>query len=114
MLKILKFLAFLILFSNLSNSQTLEGILLDRNTKKPLELASVYFKESGYTIFSNSDGRFSIEISVSKNEELIISSIGYEDLVVKLKEYSKNEENQAVFFLVPKNENRTKVSFFYP
>lgn len=109
MLKILKFLAFLILFSNLSNSQTLEGILLDRNTKKPLELASVYFKESGYTIFSNSDGRFSIEISVSKNEELIISSIGYEDLVVKLKEYSKNEENQAVFFLVPKTEQLEEI-----
>lgn len=107
--KILNFLLFAVLFSNLSNSQTLKGILADRDTKKPLELATVFLKESGYTVFSDSEGKFSIDIGDNKNAKLVISSIGYEDLVVNLIDYLNDKTNSGTFFLVPKTEKLEEV-----
>lgn len=110
--KKLNFLLFALLFSNLLNSQTLKGILADRDTKKPLELATVFLKESRYTVFSDSEGKFSIDIGDNKKGEIVISSIGYEDLEVNLIDYLNNKTNSGTFFLVPKTEQLEEVLIF--
>lgn len=107
--KKLNFLLFALLFSNLLNSQTLKGILADRVTKKPLDLATIFIKESGYTVFSDSEGKFSIDIGDNKKGEIVISSIGYEDLEVNLIDYLNSKTNSGTFFLVPKTEKLEEV-----
>lgn len=109
--KNLNFLLFALLFSNLLNSQTLKGILADRVTKKPLDLATIFIKESRYTVFSDSEGKFSIDIGDNKKGEIVISSIGYEDLQVNLINYLNCKTNSGTFFLFLKQKSSKKLLF---
>lgn len=106
--QILKFLVVLFLFSNVLNAQVLNGVVIDRNSQKQMDLASVFFKESGYTVFTNSEGKFSIKIQ-NKNDNLVISSIGYEDLMVSLKEFNSEKEYEKVFEIIPKVQTLDEV-----
>lgn len=103
MKRIFKFSFFVILFCNVSYSQTLNGNVIDADSNVAIDLASVYFKESKYTIFTNSEGNFSVVIDPkNKKEALVISSIGYEDLEIDLKKYTENIEYKSTFKLIPK------------
>lgn len=110
MKQIFNFLVFILLFSNVLNSQTLKGVVIDHDTKKPMDLASVFFKESKYTIFTNIEGRFLIEIdSNNKKDELVISSIGYEDLIVSFKEFTIKKEYEKVFEMISKAQQLEEI-----
>ncbi len=110
MKQIFNFLVFILLFSNVLNSQTLKGVVIDHDTKKPMDLASLFFKESKYTIFTNPEGRFLIEIdSNNKKDELLISSIGYEDLIVSFKEFMTKKEYEKVFEMIPKAQQLEEI-----
>lgn len=103
MKRIFKFSFFVILFCNVTYSQTLSGNVIDADSNVTIDLASVYFKESRYTIFTNSEGNFSVVIDPkNKKEALVISSIGYEDLEIDLKKYTENKEYKSTFKLIPK------------
>ena len=103
MKQIFKFSFFVILFCNVSYSQTLNGNVIDADSNVTIDLASVYFKELRYTIFTNSEGNFSVVIAPkNKKEALVISSIGYEDLEIDLKKYTENKEYKSTFKLIPK------------
>lgn len=91
-------------------AQTLVGKIIDKNTSQPIDATTVFFKESKYTLFSNKKGEFLINLDVNNEaDEILISAIGYEDLVVKLIEYPKNKNNIAVFQLIPKIEQLDEV-----
>lgn len=101
MKQILKFLVALFLFSNVLNAQVLNGVVIDSHSKKPMELASVFFNESGYTVFTNAEGKFSIKVGNNKKDDLVISSIGYEDLIVNLKEFISGNKYEKIFEMLP-------------
>jgi len=91
-------------------AQTLSGRIVDKNTNLPIDAATIFFKESKYTLFSNNKCEFLINLNAQNTtDELLISSIGYEDLVIKLLNYPENKENHAVFQLVPKREQLEEV-----
>lgn len=101
--QIFKICYFLALFSVSVSAQTLDGIVIDGLTKRPLDLATIFFKDSKYTIFSDAEGKFSVEINPKdKIAILVISSIGYEDLEIDLKGYSENRTHRKTFELAPK------------
>lgn len=103
MIQIFKLFIFVGLLSISVSGQKLNGTVINNETQTPVELASVYFKHSKYTVFTDSKGNFSIEIgSKSTKDLLIISCIGYEDLEIDLKSYAENIEYTHTFELIPK------------
>ncbi|WP_158611933.1 carboxypeptidase-like regulatory domain-containing protein [Flavobacterium macacae] len=101
---------FIVLFCNNLHSQILSGTVLDADSNSTIDLASIYFKESKYTIFSDSNGKFSVEIDTKNQKEaLVISSVGYQDLKINLKKYTENKEYQATFKLFSKVQTLDEV-----
>ena len=72
---------FLLLFATIGlKAQNLSSIIVDSITKKPIPYATVQFDNRG--MITNEEGRFSFSFdeTISKNDSLFISSIGYESI----------------------------------
>lgn len=90
------FTFFLIFFTHfLSFSQT-KGIILDKETSEPIPYANISIKNHNFGTTSNENGEFIINENTD-NEQLVISSIGYENAIIKL-----NGDNNRVY-LKPKS-----------
>ncbi len=61
-------------------------MVLDANTKEPLEAVSVYFNETTIGTTTNTKGYFTITDKVSPNATLVISFVGYETRLFSLDE----------------------------
>lgn len=110
MREIRNFLLFLFLFSSATYSQKLDGIVIDKATKTPMDLASVFFRTLKYTIFTNFEGKFSVEIDLhNKKDALIISCIGYDDLIFNLQEFTFNKSYEKVFEMVQKAQQLEEI-----
>lgn len=76
----------IILFLSLhtgSYAQAIKGRVLDETTSLPLSGASIYINNTSFGTLSNSSGEFTISNAI--DGELIVSSVGYERLIYKLK-----------------------------
>lgn len=76
----------LLFFTSLSYSQEIKNMVLDANTKEPLEAVSVYFNETTIGTTTNGNGHFSLTDKVSPNATLVISFVGYETRLFSLEE----------------------------
>ncbi|WP_250435601.1 carboxypeptidase-like regulatory domain-containing protein [Hanstruepera flava] len=63
-------------------AQEISGVIIDNNSKQPIEGASVYFDNTTIGVISNSDGAFTIPFDESINTPLVISFLGYKKQVI--------------------------------
>ena len=72
--------------------ETIYGKILDSNTHKPLVFANVVLHNTNIGTVTNSDGDFLIKIPMdSYAGELLISHIGYRNLLLPIEGLSKDE-----------------------
>ncbi|MEY2703601.1 MAG: hypothetical protein RLY43_2240 [Bacteroidota bacterium] len=72
-------LLFGLLFMVLSygqNNAKITGFVLDKDTKKPIELASVFLKETGYKTDTDATGKYEL-LAKPGNFTLVVSFVGY-------------------------------------
>jgi hypothetical protein len=88
MQNILGILFFSLFISFTVQSQNLSSIVIDSTTRKPVPYATVQLKNRG--MITNEEGRFkfSFNESVTENDSLFISSIGYESIARPLSTFT--------------------------
>lgn len=92
-------------------SQTITGIVLDKNTNTPIETASVYFDNTTIGTTTNSKGEFQIDNEHNIKSPLIISFIGYKKVILNTINYNKSytilleEENYSLDEVVVTNDD---------
>ena len=75
---------FLFLLSSFSSfSQTISGYVFDDVSKEPLIGASVYFDGTTIGVITNEEGRFTITVKKKITTPLIISYIGFNDVLLE-------------------------------
>jgi hypothetical protein len=79
-------------------SQVIKGRILDINTNKPVELATIYFNGTFQGTNSDQNGYFEMEIPEEYPYPLVISSIGYYS--VTLRKFSA--DTSLLVYLTPK------------
>lgn len=84
-------ISFLICFINIK-AQVISGSVIDANTKKPVEGASVYFDNTTIGTTTNQDGFFKLRYNASIQTPLIISFLGYKKQTVS--NYNPNQKLQ--------------------
>ncbi len=83
MLKIRVVLTIFFLFVfRISMSQEISGIVMAGKTDQPLEGVSIYFDNTTYGTTTNSEGEFILDFHKDINTPLIISSMGYETVIL--------------------------------
>lgn len=80
----------------ISYSQNREILVLDSETKLPIETVNVYYPEIQEGTFTNADGKATIRIWDS---DLKISHIAYQERIIN----AKNMQTSNVFYLTPKS-----------
>ena len=91
----MRFSLLLLLFPILGFGQiTIKGSIKDQKTGKPIEFANIYAKGTLKGTLSDEEGAFSLN-QLSKNDTIIISAIGYDELNVPA--HSQTQE----YFLSP-------------
>jgi hypothetical protein len=75
---------FILLFVQLSFGQ-IKSILVDENTKRPIEYANIWIENEVIGTFSNDKGYFSL-ITKSENNIIVISHVGYQSKSVLISE----------------------------
>ena len=63
-------------------TQVIKGTILDKQTKKPIEYASVYFSGTFAGTTSDQNGKFELDISKNPSMPLTISFVGYYSYVL--------------------------------
>ena len=74
-----------------------KGIVVDKQTNKPLPFANILIDGTNITTVANSDGEFSVKIPVSENQAIIvISYIGYKNFSSKVSEINWEKSKFAL------------------
>jgi hypothetical protein len=89
-------------------SQNIKGIVLDSVTKKPIELANIFFNETYYGTFTNSKGEFVLSTKNNTND-LFITNIGYESKKINLLDFHDQSDEFTFFYLKPKMEELNEI-----
>ena len=72
----------IIFVSWFSQAQTLNGRVIDSNTKAPIETATVYFDNTTIGVSTNANGEFSIVYNDAIQSVLVVSFLGFEKQVI--------------------------------
>jgi len=72
-----------------SFSQSIKGVVLDGKTNEPIESASVYFDNTTIGTSTNDKGEFSLPYKEGIKSALIISYLGYQNVMIY--EYEVNK-----------------------
>lgn len=80
----------IILFAKIANGQTLNGIVTDFETNLPMHLANVTFIEKDKGTYTDLTGKF--ELHIDNEKQILISSVGYESLIVNVSEIKDFEQ----------------------
>jgi len=78
--------------------QTIQGTVFDKNSKVPIEFATIYFNGTITGTYSNQSGGFELDISKNLSMPLTVSAIGYNSLTIS--DYSP--DRPVLVYLVPK------------
>lgn len=68
---------FFLLLGTLSFAQVITGVVLDQESREPIDFASVFFNGTFVGTTTNEHGNFELDISKYANRPLTISAIGY-------------------------------------
>ena len=95
-----KIVAFLLLVSFCTSiySQTIQGVVLDRNNNSPIQSATIYFNGTFSGVLSDEQGYFELDNSDYKSMPITISSLGYYSF--GLSDFPTDK--QLIIFLTPK------------
>lgn len=88
---------------NYVNSQTISGFVLDSITYKPIEFANITYLKTNLGTNADIDGHYNLKLSDSK-DKLQISSLGYENKIFDLSDFSQNKDYVFDFYLKQKTE----------
>ena len=66
----------------ITHAQTITGVVLDANTKIPIETASVYFDNTTFGTITDENGKFSMSYSNAIKSSLVISYLGYKTQLI--------------------------------
>ena len=80
----------IILFAKIANGQTIKGIVTDFETNLTMHLANVTFIEKDRGTYTDLEGKF--ELKINNEKQILISSVGYESLIVKVSEIKDFEQ----------------------
>jgi hypothetical protein len=107
LLKVKKLILLFLLFClcSVCFSQVIKGRILEINTNKPVELATIYFNGTFLGTNSDQNGYFELEIPKGLSYPLVISSIGY--FSVTLKWFLK--DTTLLVYLTPKVYNLSEI-----
>lgn len=97
-------IAVIVLIVNLGYSQIISGTIVDSISKKPIDLATISFKNSTYNVLSDTDGHFKIDF-MNPSGVLLVSNIGYKTKEIKI----SNKESNSVIYLSPQIEELNEV-----
>ncbi|WP_418603694.1 carboxypeptidase-like regulatory domain-containing protein [Hwangdonia sp.] len=86
--------------------QNVKGVVLDEQTKHPLEHVHVFINHSKTGAVSNKNGEFILKIEVNRNDTISFSAIGYASKKILFSEL-KNSDN--IVYLQKKIENLKEV-----
>jgi len=85
-----------------------KGIVLDKQTNKPLAFASIFINGTGNTTVTNSDGEFSVKLPVGSNDILLtVKYIGYKNFSFRITEL---QAQKGKILLEPVNVELPEVS----
>lgn len=102
----MKFLFILIPFLALAQEQMVKGIVLDKDTGKPIPYVNISILESQVGTSSDEDGSFRLAIkSDDINKVIRLSSLGYESKEIKVSQFLKSKK----IFLESKRETLNEV-----
>ncbi len=88
-------------FYTISGQDYFVGRVIDSKSKQPVVFAHILVKGSEKGVISNEDGGFRIPIGyMNYNNELLISSMGYETITVSFDTFYKGEV--SIYYLRPK------------
>ncbi|MFP2996888.1 carboxypeptidase-like regulatory domain-containing protein [Spongiivirga sp. MCCC 1A20706] len=85
---------FLLNVSLLIGQTIISGTVFDEKTNEPLEGVSVYFDGSTFGVITNPKGYFELPIEKKINSPLVISYLGYSDIII---ENPYNKENWKIY-----------------
>src|SRR5690349_8384382 len=100
-------LALLMLFSTLAlhaQKKPVRGTVINSFTKEQVPFASIVWKKAGYGTLTDSLGRFSLTSTGATYDTLVVSYVGFSDLLVPIK---NTDTATLVLFL---SESRRKDS----
>lgn len=87
-------------------SQTISGIIRDSN--KPIELVTISMLESKESVSSDNLGRYHIDIKNNK-DKLLVSCIGYQSVLIDLKNFIDKKEYTVDLSLIPQVEELKEI-----
>ena len=95
------------LFSQI-NYYVVKGKVIDKNTKRPLQAASVFAQNTTFGEASNADGNFTIKLP-DGGYSLVASFTGYETEAIRINNTS-SQNDSLVFELSPKEKSLEEVT----
>ena len=101
---------FFFIFSQITFSQEMiSGIVLNNENKQPIEYVNIGIPGKEIGTVSNQNGNFSLQIPAgNKTDTLLFSCMGFEPLVVNLKNFSNNHKKE--YFLNEKTYNLSEIT----
>ncbi|SFZ90489.1 Kelch motif-containing protein [Flaviramulus basaltis] len=95
----------LLLFSTYTLfSQNIKGIVLDQESKKPLENVNIYINKPNNGTTSNEKGEFYLNSNLKKSDTIFFSILGY-----SLKKHLFSELKNSTIYLSKKTENLNEI-----
>ena len=104
-----KFLLILLLSISFSQDIKFFGTILDSETKEPIIDANIVFIGSDFGSASDLNGNFSITNLEKQEFEILISAIGYKDIIVSV---NLINQDSYVFELIPEPVLSSAVNVF--
>ena len=102
------FLSFLFFTAVLFSQVQIQGVVIDKQTKQPINNTNIFVQKTNIGTISNKKGHFILKISKT-NFILEISSIGYTSKQIKINSVNEKYLNLGVIYLNPKNENLNEI-----
>lgn len=102
---------FTFIFINTISGQTIEGIVLDSVTQKPIENAVILIESTNELVTTGIDGAYRLSVDKSGNYTIICKHIGFETQQ-KIIQILKETNLRVNFFLNSKTEELKEVEIF--
>jgi hypothetical protein len=84
-----------------SQSATITGRITDARTSAPVELVTVYIRDTNLVAESSSNGRYSLDIPANQEMVLVFSRIGYKETQTTLRPMPSGSSRQIDVSLAP-------------
>lgn len=106
--KILVFIGILISIQSFANDDVLiRGLVKDKRSGLPISFANIFIPELNLGTATNLQGEFKFEIPGI--DSILVSAIGYDDLVVYLKDSSIKNKLEVNISMIPRSYNLAEV-----